>query len=100
MDLNKKSGIIRFFTTTIEENAFSDIQNFIVLKYFQPAKKYFDRIDGTWLIHLKYLTTIFWLSVVNLKSEYLVSSKFHQSSYKVNFRCKVLPQSWEICASH
>ena len=47
MDLNKKSGIIHLFTTKIEENVFWDIQNFIVLKYFQPAKKYFDRIDGT-----------------------------------------------------
>ena len=47
MDLNKKSGIIQLFTTKIEENVFWDIQNFIVLKYFQPAKKYFDRIDGT-----------------------------------------------------
>ena len=52
MDLNKKSGTIQLFTTKIEENVFWDIQNFIVLKYFQPAKKYFDRIDGTWLIHV------------------------------------------------
>ena len=47
MDLNKKSGTIQLFTTEIKENVFLDIQNFIVLKYFQPAKKYFNRIDGT-----------------------------------------------------
>ena len=95
MDLNKKSGIIQFFTTKIEENA-----NWTFKTLLLTCQKL---IWHDWW-HVIISFEIFEYNILTFWSKFkignLISRKFHQSSYKVNFRCKVSPQIWEICASH